>query len=82
MAKARLLDDVLVHLPTKGCAPWHTTLPDDIAAELREIRAAFRAGKLPPHTTRTGLAHAISKSLKSRKINIGHAGVGRWLNEK
>jgi len=81
-AAGNLLDDVLVHLPIKGCAPWYTLLPEDLSTELHAIRAAFRAGKLPPRTTRTGLAHAISKSLKARKINIGHAGVNRWLAEK
>jgi hypothetical protein len=82
MAKrAPLMDDVLANLPKKGTTPWHLKLPPDLLDELRQVKAAFEAGAMPK-ATRTGLAFALSKSLKARGIDIGHRGVEAWLQTK
>jgi hypothetical protein len=82
MAKrAPLMDDVLANLPKKGTTPWHLKLPPDLMAELQQVKAAFEAGAMPK-ATRTGLAFALSKSLKARGIDIGHRGVEAWLQTK
>jgi hypothetical protein len=80
--RASLLHDVIGSLPSKGSPAWYTLVPTDLHDELIEIRTQFRSGKLPPKTTKTGLAHALSKSLKARGVDIGHAGVLRWLDAK
>jgi hypothetical protein len=80
--RSSLLTDVLSSLPVKGFAPWHKLLPEDLQREIEDIRTQFREGKLPPRTTKTGLAQALSKSLKARDVDIGYAGVLRWLEEK
>ena len=76
-----LMDDVLAHLPKKGTAPWYSKLPPDLLAELQQVKAAFEAGTIGK-ATKTGLAFAISKSLKARGIDIGHRGVEQWLQTK
>jgi hypothetical protein len=83
MGKPRgsLLDDVVANLPRKGQQPWHTTIPADLLQELEQVRARFEAGEIPG-ATKTGLASALAKSLKSRGISIGHRGVESWLNGK
>lgn len=79
MAKAKtLLDDVKASLnDRKGYAPWYETLPKETAEELAAIKAAWISGTLA--TTKTALAHSISKALKTRGKEIGYAGVIRWL---
>lgn len=81
MAKRSLMDDIRQHLPRKGVAPWFTTIDADLQAELESIRADFHAGRLGPGVTKTGLSHAVAKSLQQRGIQIGHSGVQRWLTE-
>jgi hypothetical protein len=76
-----LIDDVLANLPKKGTVPWHGKLPPDLMAELQQVKAAFDAGTMGK-ATKTGLAFAISKSLKARGIDIGHRGVEAWLQTK
>lgn len=74
-----LLDEVENSLPKgKGFAPWYEKLPDDIRKECEQIKAAWQAGRLG---TKTGLATALSRSLKARGIDIGYAGVVRWLEK-
>lgn len=84
MAKAKpsLLDEVCSRLPRKGQLPWHMTLRPDLLAEINAVKAAWREGRLPSHTTKTGLASAIAGSLQARGVEIGPSGVSRWLNEK
>lgn len=79
--KTSLLEDVVANLPTKGQAPWHTTIPADLLEELEAVRQRFLAGEIP-RATKTGFAAAISKSLKARGIEIGHRGVEAWLTGK
>jgi hypothetical protein len=79
--KTSLLDDVVANLPRKGQAPWHTTIAPELLAELEEIKARFLAGQIPA-ATKTGLATALSKSLKARGITVGHRGVESWLHGK
>jgi hypothetical protein len=83
MGKPRgsLLDDVVANLPRKGQQPWHTTIPAELLQELEQVRARFLAGEIPS-ATKTGLATALAKSLKSRGVEIGHRGVESWLNGK
>lgn len=80
MAKAKsLIEEVAQNLPrVKGLRPWHETLPPDLQVECEQVKAAWRAGKMG---TKTGLAWALSKSLKTRGIEIGHYGVMRWLEK-
>jgi len=79
--KSTLLEDVVANLPRKGQHPWHTTLPAELLEELEHVRERFQAGEIPG-ATKTGLATALAKSLKSRGIAIGHRGVESWLNGK
>ena len=74
-----LLDEVENNIPkSKGFAPWYEKLPDDIREECEQIKAAWQAGRLG---TKTGLANALSRSLKSRGIGIGCSGVIKWLEK-
>lgn len=77
--KSALLDEIMSHVPRKGTVPWHETLPADLLEELVAIRSSFLAGRMGANVTKTGLARAISKSLESRGVSIGPAGVQRWL---
>jgi len=81
MAKksAALLDDIMANIPRKGTVPWFEAIDNDLRIELDAIRTNFHAGRMGPGVTKTGLARAISKSLESRGVQIGHAGVMRWL---
>jgi hypothetical protein len=81
MAKksAALLDDIMANIPRKGTVPWFEAIDNDIRIELDTIRTNFHAGRMGPGVTKTGLARAISKSLEPRGVQIGHAGVMRWL---
>lgn len=80
MKKKRLLDSVIDTLPKrKGFAPWYETLPADIKAEVDDIKAAWKAGKL--QASKTGLSASISKALAEHGIKIGHLGVTRWLEK-
>ena len=79
--KTSLLEDVVANLPRKGQQPWHTTIPAELLQELEQVRARFLAGEIPS-ATKTGLATALAKSLKSRGVEIGHRGVESWLNGK
>jgi len=76
-----LIDDVKAELPRKGQPPWHETLPDDLRAEIEDVRKAWLAGQLPA-ATKTGLSAALSKALKARGVDIGPFGVQRWLESK
>jgi hypothetical protein len=78
MAKAKsLLDEVKDSLPGgRGPRTWYHTLPDDVREECDRIKAAYKAGAMG---TKTGLSTALSKALKARGIDIGHSGVGTWL---
>ena len=79
MAKApTLLGDVKAKLPTRrGFAPWYECLPQDLAGEVQRIKCQWRAGKLK--ASKTGLGNTLSRALKARGIQIGHAGVIKWL---
>ena len=81
MAKksAALLDDIMANIPRKGTVPWFEAIDNDLRIELDAIRTNYHAGRMGPGVTKTGLARAISKSLESRGVQIGHAGVMRWL---
>jgi hypothetical protein len=78
MAKNSLLDEVRANLRgRRGPALWIDSLPADLAAEVRAIKAQWREGKLA--TTKTALAHSLVKSLQTRGATIGPQGVLRWL---
>lgn len=79
MAKRLLMDEVRELLPRKGIQPWFLTIDKELQTELEGIRDDFHAGKMGPGVTKTGLSHAISKALQQRGLEIGHAGVMRWL---
>ena len=74
-----LIEEVSGFLPKKkGLAPWHETLPPDLRKECEQVKAAWKAGKMG---TKTGLANALSRSLKLRGIEIGCFGVTKWLEK-
>jgi len=79
--KTSLLEDVVANLPTKGQSPWHTTIDPALLQELDDIRKQFLAGEIP-RATKTGIASALSKSLKARGVDIGQRGVESWLAGK
>jgi hypothetical protein len=78
MPKPTLLDDVQAGLnDRKGTLTWFELLPPEVAKEVAAIKAAWRDGTLV--TTKTALGHSLSKALTARGIEIGYAGVIRWL---
>jgi hypothetical protein len=81
MAKtSSLLDDVRATLKDRrGPATWIDLLPADLANELKSLKAQWCEGKLA--TTKTALGHSLAKALQARGVNIGHAGVTRWLEK-
>jgi hypothetical protein len=82
MAKAKtLLDDVRAGLKDrKGTLTWFELLPPDVAEEVSSVKAAWRDGSLA--TTKTALAHSLAKVLSTRGIEIGYAGIIRWLEKQ
>jgi hypothetical protein len=79
MAKASsLLDEVKATLSCRrGPAVWIDSLPADLAAEVKAIKAQWRDGKLA--TTKNALGHSLAKGLQARGVTIGPQGVLRWL---
>lgn len=82
MAKTSLLEQVAGEIPSKGPRPIMDRLPADVAAEMREVRDAWRDGdpKLAK-ATKTGLGKLICKHLRARGVTIGDEAVIRWLTE-
>lgn len=80
--KSSLLDQIASDLPSRGPLPIMERLPADLAAEMNEVRAAWRAGdeKLAK-ATKTGLGRLIAKHLRARGVSIGEEAVVRWLQE-
>ena len=78
MPKPTLLDDVRAKLnDRKGAVTWFELLPPEVAEEVAAVKAAWRDGTLV--TTKTALGHSLARVLTARGIEIGHAGVIRWL---
>lgn len=78
-----LLERVRGEIPSKGPRPIMERIPADLAAEMREVRDAWRAGKDPllAKATKTGLGKLLTKHLRERGIVIGDDAVIRWLTE-
>lgn len=80
MTKKRLLDAVRSTLPQRrGYAPWYETLPADLKAEVDDIKAAWKAGKI--QASKTGLSASLSRALEERGVKIGYLGIARWLEK-
>jgi hypothetical protein len=82
MAKARatLLDEVRSGLKDrKGTLTWFEILQPDVRAEVSAIKREWLGGNIA--TTKTALARSLAKALTARGIQIGHAGVIRWLEK-
>lgn len=77
MAKRKLLDEIMRRLPKRGFTPWHEKLDPAMRAEIEQIKADFHSGRLA--ATKTGLAMAISATMREAGVEIGRAGVTRWL---
>lgn len=79
-AAPRLLDEVVqsVSRSVAGPLPWHLKIAEEHRAEIEEVRAAYRSGKITfPLKT---FCRAVSKSLRERGIaTIGEQGVQDWL---
>jgi hypothetical protein len=83
MAKAKpgsIADELRGFLPSKRRATWEHRLPADVREELEAVRADFYAGKID--ASRTGLAHALSKTLTARGLSVCPHTVARWLEAK
>lgn len=78
MAKS-IVDEVLESLPKRrGFSPWYENLPDDVREECDTIKRLLHEGKAG---TKTAISHRLSRSLKARGIDIGYAGVLKWLEK-
>lgn len=81
MPKAPSLIDEIVSLvpPQQGREkPWQDKLPGEVRAELEGLKAKFLGGEIKG--TKSGMARAISETLKRRGIyTIGPQGVLKWL---
>lgn len=78
-----LRDAVLADVPPprRGNPPWHERLDADTLAELEQIRADWRAGKV--NTSRWRLAESIAKHLAGRGLSSPSAlVVDRWLAQR
>lgn len=77
-----LLEQVVSEIPCKGPRPIMERIPEDVAAEMREVRDAWRAGDQQlAKATKTGLGKLLAKHLRTRGIIIGDDAVIRWLAE-
>ena len=79
-AKPKLLDEVKQTASTffQGTLPWYRRLPAEHEQEVLDLRAAYKAGKIPLPLKTT--ARVISKLLRERGIaTIGEQGVLSWL---
>lgn len=80
MAKPGLLAEVIANIPQRTRRTWADTLPPDVLAEVEEIRAEFRAGRIA--ATKTGLGKAIAVTLAARGIECHPLTVVRWLDAR
>lgn len=81
MAKTQSIrDQIINHLPSRARPHWETSLPADVLQDLEEVRADFKAGRLGPRVTKTGLSRAIAKTLADRGIGGSQTTVARWLD--
>jgi hypothetical protein len=81
MAKTQSIrDQIITHLPSGARPHWEASLPADVLQGLEEVRADFKAGRLGPRVTKTGLSRAIAKTLADRGIGGSQTTVARWLD--
>ena len=76
-----LLDDVREEMAAVrvGPARWHDRVAPEHLAELKAIKAAWKAGELGEH--KKPLARSLSKNMRKRGISdVGEQGVISWLN--
>ena len=78
-AKASILAEaVSAAVVTHGTQPWHRRVAAEHQAELQQVKADWKAGKikLPLRV----FAKSLSRVLQSREISsVGHQGVESWL---
>jgi hypothetical protein len=76
-----MLKDILAEI-TNQRRPrhWFDCLPQDIAAEVSEVREEYRRGAMPCGAT--GIAKAISRVLEKRNHKVGHSTIRKWLLKK
>lgn len=77
-----LVDAVIDSLPTRvhGNAPWYERVAPEHQAELKELRAAWKSGKLK--VRRNTAARFIAAQLHERGIStVGTQGVNEWLGK-
>jgi hypothetical protein len=81
MAKAKgdLLAHVRSELAAKKTLTWVDRLPDDVRAEVDDIKARFIAGEFGNKATATWLSNTLAQSLQSRGFSVGQHSVQRWL---
>lgn len=78
-AAGTLLEEVRANLPTVRRRRWVDTVPAETLTELEAIRDDWRAGRLGPGVTKTGLGKAICATLVARGIPCHALTVVRWL---
>jgi hypothetical protein len=65
--------------PVRSKSWWHA-LPPDVMAELHDVRADWKAGRLPG--SKQALATAIRAELSARGLSdIGIQGITSWLGQ-
>lgn len=74
-----LLSDVVAILPSRSRKGLVDSFPEDIVREMKVVKEAFVSGQI--QATKSGLAVAMSKSLRSRGITISECTVVRWLEK-
>lgn len=79
-ASGSLLEQVRANLPQLVRRCWVNALPADTRAELEAIREDWKAGRLGPTVTKTGLARAIAVTLVERGLACHASTVCRWLD--
>ena len=75
-----LVDDISsrVRQSKPGYKPWNEKLPQDVQAELAEVKRRFRAGEIA--ATKVGLAKAIGDAIEGRGfLRPGVQAVVAWL---
>ena len=64
-----------------GFLPWYQKLPDDLQAELEQVRTAFRAGEIT--CQKAALCRAIADTVAERGHDRpGQQAVIEWLNRR
>ena len=65
--------------PRKKTLTWVDRLPDDVRAEVEDVRTRFIGGEFGNKATATWLSNTLAQSLQARGFSVGPHAVMRWL---